>query len=112
MLNPQGITTREVCATIIMRFQGGEYIETEAGPGGFVNPCPGANYVSSEFGYRVSPTAVSYTHLLMWLVLKDIWYTMATHGEPFPILLTGRCGLRSRWGNICFVMRYIIRTEA
>lgn len=56
MLNPQGITTREVCATIIMRFQGGEYIETEAGPGGFVNPCPGANYVSSEFGYRVSPT--------------------------------------------------------
>ena len=32
MLNPQGITTREVCATIIMRFQGGEYIETESGP--------------------------------------------------------------------------------
>ena len=58
MLNPQGITTREVCATIIMRFQGGEYIETEAGPGGFVNPCPGANYVSSEFGYRAQAAII------------------------------------------------------
>lgn len=54
MLKPQGMTTREECAMIIMRYLDGVVR--------FLNPCPGAYYVSSEFGYREAPTEGASTY--------------------------------------------------
>lgn len=56
MLNPQYTTSREQCAMIIMRYLEGKNTG-DSGTARFLDPCPGAYYVSSEFGYRDAPTS-------------------------------------------------------